>query len=143
VLLEGLEKKAALRRSNELSRRSRWMVIALMLINFMIPMLVAWLVGGLALKAGRTGAHVTTKASSHVLPLINIVIVPLISITSSLLYLKLRQMGGETLRETLEQFDDTDAPRARWQQRMRERLSGYTSHNRSRLGQSSDQSRLS
>ncbi|MDT7540335.1 MAG: eukaryotic-like serine/threonine-protein kinase [Acidobacteriota bacterium] len=142
VLLEGLEKKAALKRSNELSRRSRWMVVALLLINFLLPLLVAWLVGGLALKAGHTGAHITTKASPRLVQLLNIVIVPLISITSALLYLKLRQMGGETMRETLEQFDETDAPRARWQQRMRERLSGYTPQARSRVGQSSGPSKL-
>jgi serine/threonine protein kinase len=143
VLLEGLQKKAALKRSNELSRRSRWMVIALYLINFLLPVAIGGLVGGLTVKAGHTGAHITTKAAPRLLPFINIIIVPLISISSALLYLKLRQMGGETLRETLEQFDDPDAPRARWQQRMRERLSGYTPQSRSRLGQPSDQSKLS
>jgi serine/threonine protein kinase len=143
VLLEGLEKKAALRRSNELSRRSRWMVIALYLINMLLPIAVGALLGSLSVKAGRTGAHITTKASPRLFSLVNIVIVPLISITSALLYLKLRQMGGETMRETLEQFDDTDAPRARWQQRMRARLSGYTPQSRSRTGQPSDPSKLS
>jgi serine/threonine protein kinase len=141
VLLEGIEKKAARRRSNELSRRSRGMVVALLLINFLLPLLVAWLVGGLALKAGHTGAHITTKASPRLVSFLNIIIVPLISITSALLYLKLRQMGGETLGETLEQFDVPDAPRARWQQRMRERLTGYTPQSRSRLSQPSETSK--
>ncbi|MDT7603913.1 MAG: eukaryotic-like serine/threonine-protein kinase [Acidobacteriota bacterium] len=143
VLLEGLEKKAARRRSNELSKRSRWMVVELIVINFLLPAFVGWLVGGLKLKAGHTGAHITTKSSPYFVQLINIVIIPLISITSALLYLKLRQLGGETMRETLEQFDAPDAPRARWQQRMRERLSGYTPQSRSRLGQPSDPSKLS
>ncbi|MFL6230978.1 MAG: protein kinase domain-containing protein [Pyrinomonadaceae bacterium] len=143
VLLEGLQRKAALKRSNELSRRSRWMVIALYLINFLLPMAIGGLIGGLSVKAGHSGAHLTTKAAPRLLPFLNIVIVPLISITSALLYLKLRQMGGETLRETLEQFDDPEAPRARWQQRMRERLSGYTPQSRSRLSQPSEPSKLS
>jgi serine/threonine protein kinase len=133
VLLEGLEKKAALKRSNELSRRSRWMVISLYLINMLVPIAVGALVGGLSVKAGHTGAHITTKASPRLFSLVNILIVPLISITSALLYLKMRQMGGETLRETLEQFDETEAPRAHWQRRMRERLSGYTPQSRSRV----------
>jgi hypothetical protein len=140
VLLEGLEKKAARERSNELSKRARRMVVGLYLINFMIPVLVGWLVGGLKLQAGHTGAHITTKASPHLVQLVNIIIVPLISITTALLYLKLRRLGGETMRETLEQFDDPEAPRARWQQRMRERLSGYTP--RPRASQSSDQSKV-
>jgi serine/threonine protein kinase len=143
VLLEGLEKKAARQRSNELSRRARWMVVGLYLINFLLPMLVGALAGGLKLEAGHTGAHITTKARPHLVQLVNIIIVPLISITTALLYLKLRQMGGETMRETLEQFDETDAPRARWQQRMRERLSGYTPQARSRVNQSSGTSKPS
>jgi serine/threonine protein kinase len=142
VLLEGLEKKAARRRSNELSKRARWMVVELIGINFLLPLLVGWLVGGLKLKAGHAGAQITTKASPHLVQLINVVVVPLISITSALLYLKLRQLGGETMRETLEQFDDAEAPRARWQQRMRERLSGYTPQSRSRVGRPDDHSRL-
>jgi hypothetical protein len=142
VLLEGLEKKAARQRSNELSRRARWMVVGLYLINFLLPVLVGALSGGLKLEAGHRGAHLTTKASPHLVQLVNIVIVPLVSITTALLYLKLRQMGGETMRETLEQFDEADAPRARWQQRMRERLSGYTPQARSRVGQSSGPSKL-
>lgn len=142
VLLEGLQKKAALKRSNELSRRARWLVIALYLINFLLPITLGALVGGLSVKAGHRGAQITTKATPRVLPFLNIIIVPLISITSALLYLKLRQMGGETMRETLEQFDDRDAPRARWQQRMRERLTGYTPQSRSRVAQSDEQSKL-
>jgi serine/threonine protein kinase len=126
VLLEGLERKAALRRSNELSRRSRWMVIGLYAVNFVLPMVIGALAGGLALKAGRSGAHVAAKASPRIVSLLNVVIVPLISITTALLYLKLRQMGGEILRDVLERFEDDDAPRPHWQRRMRERLSGYT-----------------
>jgi hypothetical protein len=143
VLLEGLQKKAAMRRSNELSRRSRWMVIALYMINFLLPITLGALVGGLSVKAGHAGAHITTKATPRLIPFLNIIIVPLISITSALLYLKLRQMGGETMRETLEQFDATDAPRSRWQQRMRERLTGYTPQARSRVNQSTGTSKPS
>jgi hypothetical protein len=42
-------------------------------------------------------------------------------------------MGGETMRETLAQFEEVEPPRSRWQQLMRERLSARTSQNRPRL----------
>jgi hypothetical protein len=52
--------------------------------------------------------------------------VPLLSITTALLYLRLRQIGGETFKETLEQFENIEAPRTKWQQRMRKRLTLHT-----------------
>src|SRR5436305_10589928 len=39
ILMEGLEKRAALKRANELSRRSRRTVIALLLINFAMQLI--------------------------------------------------------------------------------------------------------
>ncbi|HLL74907.1 MAG TPA: protein kinase [Pyrinomonadaceae bacterium] len=195
VLLEGLTKKAARQRANELSRRSRRSVVALLLINMAVPMAIGAVVGGMSIRAnrggesnvsaapdpggvkvststGRGGVRVTRtegdapaggeagsgaagdanegqgaageseggeskagasrrprrrvdlsgKAASHALSLLNIIVVPLISITTALLYLRLRLMGGETMRDTLAQFEEFEPPRTRWQQRMRERL---------------------
>jgi hypothetical protein len=52
--------------------------------------------------------------------------VPLISIVPALLYLKMRQLGGETLGSALAQMEDVDTNRSEWQQRMRTRLSLHT-----------------
>jgi hypothetical protein len=42
---------------------------------------------------------------------------------TALLYFKTRQSGGETMNNLLEQFEEeTDRPRSRWQERVRERL---------------------
>ncbi len=183
VLVEGLSKKDALRRSNELSRRSRRSVIALLMINLLLPMIIGAVVGGMSVRADRNGINVSSqsdpggvnvststnqsgvrvvtgeggggdaakgtpgaaekprskeaslarKGLGHIISLSNIFIVPLISITVALLYLKLRQMGGETMRETLAQFEEVEPPRSRWQRLMRERLSARTSQNRPRL----------
>jgi len=166
VLIEGLTKKAALRRSDELSRRSRRSVIALLAINMALPIILGAAVGGLSVgvdvpgeergkaRAERGGVNVSTKtgqsgvsitrtdgggeaagegdrkketsirkqAGSHLISLLNIFVVPLVSITTALLYLRLRQMGGETMRDALAQFEEVEPPRTRWQQRMRERL---------------------
>ena len=47
---------------------------------------------------------------------------PLSSIITALLYLKTRQAGGESLKELLTQFEETDRPQKRWQLRLKEKL---------------------
>ena len=128
VLMEGLEKRAALKRANELSRRSRRTVIALLLIQLTLPFIIGAIVGFLTFKMKGGDLHINagSKSLGHFAPLFNIITVPLISITTALLYLKMRQLGGETFKETLEQFENVEAPRSRWQQRMRRRLTVNT-----------------
>jgi hypothetical protein len=124
VLMEGLEKRDALKRANELSRRSRRTVIALLFIQLTLPFIMGAIVGFLSfkMKGGNLQIKGGSQALGHFAPLFNIITVPLLSITTALLYLKMRQLGGETFKETLEQFDNVEAPRTRWQQRMRHRL---------------------
>jgi serine/threonine protein kinase len=128
VLMEGLEKRAALTRANELSRRSRRTVIALLLIQLTLPFIIGAIVGFLSfkMKGGDVKIDFGSKALGHFAPLFNIVTVPLLAITTALLYLKMRQLGGETFKDTLEQFENVEAPRTRWQQRMRRRLTVNT-----------------
>jgi serine/threonine protein kinase len=136
ILMEGLEKRAALKRANELSRRSRRTVIALLLINFILPIIINGIFTLISIAAIIVGARMNPqmavrlsqffKAASHFTQLFNIIVVPLISITTALLYLKMRQIGGETFKETLEQFENIEAPRTKWQQLMRKRLTMHT-----------------
>jgi len=134
VLMEGLEKRAALARANELSRRSRRTVIALLLINFLLPMLMGAIVGFFSVKMKGGNLHIDSQSGSQIAArlatLFNIVTVPLVSITTALLYLKMRQIGGETFKETVEQLENVEAPRSKWQQRMRQRLTLHTTGNR-------------
>jgi hypothetical protein len=44
------------------------------------------------------------------------------AIIVALLYLKTRQAGGESLQDLLAKFEDTDRPRKKWQERVRQRL---------------------
>jgi len=44
------------------------------------------------------------------------------SIVPALLYLKMRQLGGETLSTALAQIEDVEGERSEWQRRMRSRL---------------------
>jgi len=51
-----------------------------------------------------------------------IFVLPLMSIVPALLYLKMRQLGGETLNEVMAQIEEVEGARSHWQQRMRTRL---------------------
>jgi hypothetical protein len=55
---------------------------------------------------------------------------PLMSIVPALLYLKMRQLGGEDLTDTLTGIEEADDQRSEWQQRMRTRLSLHPSRGR-------------
>ncbi|HKP48278.1 MAG TPA: serine/threonine-protein kinase [Pyrinomonadaceae bacterium] len=126
VLVEGLEKKAARRRSRELASRSWRTMIIVWFLQFLIPITVSMLIGRIRVSAAPAGP----KAGMHMqeiykqlASLINIVVVPLVSIVSALLYLKMRQLGGETLSSALAQIEEVDRRQSQWRDRMRSRLS--------------------
>jgi serine/threonine protein kinase len=127
VLIEGLEKKAALKRARELASRSWRTVIIVSILQILIPMVVSLLVGRVKIGIGadlpRNSA--TRQIYQQVLGLVNIFIVPFISIVPALLYLKMRQLGGEPISAALSQFEEVDESRE-WQRRMRTRLSLHT-----------------
>lgn len=61
--------------------------------------------------------------------LVNVLLLPLQIVSTSftviivaLLYLKTRQAGGESLQDLLSKFEETDQPRKKWQERVRQRL---------------------
>ncbi len=128
VLMEGLEKKAALKRARELAARSWRTVIIIVLLQFLIPICVSILLGRIGVTTNNNGdLHVANRSMSQQIyqqlsGLVNIFIVPLASIVSALLYLKMRQLGGETLSAALDQIEDIDVERSQWQKRMRTRL---------------------
>jgi serine/threonine protein kinase len=124
VLLEGLEKKAARLRARQLASRSWRTIIIVTLLQFVIPMVVSALLGRFNFSANKANQGlVVHKSYQHLSGLLNIVIAPLISIVPALVYLKMRQLGGEPLGELLTQIENVDANRSQWQQRMRSRLS--------------------
>jgi serine/threonine protein kinase len=127
VMMEGLKGRAALKRSKALVKRSRRTVILILLFQWAIPAFTASVVGallsmGLKLSKMPHAPLLSTRITAIIIVALNALIVPLIATLTALLYLKTRQIGGETLREALSQFEEEDAPRAKWQMRMRERL---------------------
>lgn len=131
VLIEGLEKKAAMRRARELASRSWRTVIIVSLLQIVIPLIVSLLVGRISIRVSGEGKpskpSVEHQIYQQLSGLVNIVIIPLMSIVPALLYLKMRQLGGETLASALAQIEEAEDRAAGWQQRMRTRLSLHTS----------------
>jgi serine/threonine protein kinase len=127
VLIEGLEKKAALKRSRELASRSWRTVIIVSILQIVIPMCVSLLVGRIRFGSGQLSRDsLWHQISQQLLGLVNIFVIPLMSIVPALLYLKMRQLGGESLSAALAQIEDEEGAKSEWQQRMRTRLNLHT-----------------
>jgi serine/threonine protein kinase len=133
VLMEGLEKKAARKRAVKLASRSWRTIIIVTLLQFIIPVVFSALLGKLTVvQKTSTGLHVTNRSMSgqiyqQLTGLVNIFIVPLLSIVPALLYLKMRQLGGESLADAMAGIEEAEDRSSQWQQRMRTRLTMLTS----------------
>lgn len=126
VLVEGLEKKAALRRARELASRSWRTVIIVSVLQFAIPVVISSLAGTATVRIQKGTGSPLVKVSQQFSGLINIFVLPLMSIVPALLYLKMRQFGGESLSDALAQIEDVRDVESAWRQRMRTRLSLHT-----------------
>ncbi|MEO6393711.1 MAG: hypothetical protein ABIP75_17805, partial [Pyrinomonadaceae bacterium] len=119
---------AALRRSFQLTRRSKRTVVATFSLQFLVPIVVAGFTGGfLALVIKVLKIQNGPDLLNLVFPLVwlpaQILLGSIASVITALLYLKTRQAGGEPIRTLLRDMEDSDRPHAQWQRRMRERLS--------------------
>jgi hypothetical protein len=130
VLMEGLEKKAALKRARALAARSWRTIILAMLIQFLVPALVGGVIGALIGASNSGHVRVSIKITGQLSSLVNIFVLPLLAIVPALLYLKMRQFGGETLNDVMAQIEEVEGARSHWQQRMRTRLIANTPHSR-------------
>ena len=126
VLVEGLEKKAARQRAQELAARSWRTVIIVSILQFVIPLVISSLFSALVVKVQKDTGNPHVKISQQLSGLINIFILPLMSIVPALLYLRMRQFGGESLSDALAQVEDVRDVNSAWRQRMRTRLSLHT-----------------
>jgi hypothetical protein len=124
VLMEGLEGKPALKRARALASRSWRTIILAMLIQFCVPAIVGTFIGfllGMNTNAAHTHAW-RVKLTGQAAQLINIFVLPLLAIVPALLYLKMRQFGGETLNDVMSQLEGLEGAKSLWQQRMRTKL---------------------
>ena len=122
VLMEGLEKKAARQRARALASRSWRTIILAMLVQILVPAIIGGIVGAITGASTKRGGGRTVKILTDAANLMNIFVLPLLSIVPALLYLKMRQFGGETLTDVMAQLEEMEGSKSRWQQRMRSRL---------------------
>lgn len=124
VLIEGLQGKAAMRRARELASRSWRTIIIVCVLQIVIPMIVSAIVGRVKFVVNGPKNSLSQQLYQQAIALVNIFIVPLIAIVPALLYIKMKQLGGEQLTAALTQIEEVDASeRSAWQQRMRTRVS--------------------
>lgn len=126
VLIEGLQGKAAMRRARELASRSWKTMIVVGILQFLIPAIVSSFVGFMAGRSKVEKNSVSAQAFQQFVDLANIFVMPLISIVPALLYVKMRQLGGESLAGVWTQIEEGEGKQSSWQQRMRTRLSLHT-----------------
>ncbi len=129
VLMEGLEGKAALKRARELASRSWRTIIFVSLVQFIVPTIVNLIMVRLIGVSREVNVTPHVKVTAQFTQLTTIFVLPLMSIVPALLYLKMRQLGGETLNEVMAQIEEVEGARSNWQQRMRTRLTMHTSLN--------------
>lgn len=127
VLIEGLEKKAAMRRARELASRSWRTIIIVTILQILIPSIINGVLGVLVGQSlSEKSESLSRRVFSQILNLNQIFVLPLMSIVPALLYIKMRQLGGEPLSASLAQIEESEGERSEWQQRMRTRLSLHT-----------------
>ncbi|HEX8638320.1 MAG TPA: protein kinase, partial [Pyrinomonadaceae bacterium] len=185
VMMEDVRGFAALKRSNQLVKRSYKTALGIMIIHFVLPLLLSGIVAAAAnslvdidepekkavpgkfnvtvngeelpleksseanesaakssdnaeTKTAKTGAAEKPSEEERKMrraimtgkeALFQILWIPLSilfssfsAVTFALLYLKTRLAGGESWADLLKQFETTDRPHSKWQQRVRERL---------------------
>lgn len=136
VIMEQHGVRGTLRRSRTLSGRAFWTALVITVVQFALPVLVwrAAVTTDFTLRLNddfspkEFGFNFSMSKWSSLYQLLNVFVTPLTAIMASLLYLKTRRAGGESLRDTSDQFEALDIPRSKWQARMKSRWTTHTSH---------------
>lgn len=127
VMMENLKGRDALKRSSALVKRSTRTVIGTLLLQWFIPLLISTITVSVLIILFKDAEipnrkEIAGRITSIISVFLNTFFIPFIATTNALLYLKTRRMGGETLKEALDRFEEENAPRTQWQTRIRERL---------------------
>jgi hypothetical protein len=125
VLIENLSGKDAMKRARALASRSWRTIIIVTGLQIIIPAIIGALLGAI-IGTSRLRATFTSQIFQQIFKLANIFIAPLVSIVPALLYVKMRQLGGEPLTAVLAHIEEGESASRVWQQRMRTRLSLHT-----------------
>ena len=135
--------RGTLRRSRTLSRRALGTVLVITLVQFALPVLIwrAAVTTDFTLQFNddyspkQIGFNFSMSGGSALYQLLNVFVTPVTAIMASLLYLKTRKAGGESLRDASDQFEAFDIPRSKWQALMKSRWSTTTGHKETQKAQ--------
>lgn len=133
VIMEERGVRDTLKRSRSLSRRALGTALVITLVQFALPVLVwrAALTTNFMLQfhddysLKQIGFNFSMSGWSGLYHFLNVFVTPLTAIMASLLYLKTRKAGGESLQDASNQFEALDIPRSKWQAQMKSR---WTTH---------------
>ncbi len=121
MMMENLSGWGAMKRARLLAKRSSRSVVFVVLIQFGIPFVISFITGiqmALITKHSSLGVELLKILSESATILSNIFALPLVAIMTALLYLKSRQAGGESLKETLAEFEEEEKLYSDWQTRL-------------------------
>ncbi len=130
VVMEGTGVRASLRRSRQLVWRAPATAVVITLLQSALPVAV-WMAAvtmsftfrtGTGWQPKELGFSFSVSGRSVLWQLLNVLVVPLAGVMTSLLYLRMRHFGAESLRDTAAVFETLSLPRSRWEARLRTRL---------------------
>jgi len=120
VLMEGLEGRDALLRARVLRDRSRSMIAVAMVFQLFLPFGVDRVLGRVFGVNDDAEWSVEMEIGSQLISLTGVLVLPLLAIVPALLYLKMRQLGGETSTEVMALIESGE-PGRQWERKMRSR----------------------
>jgi serine/threonine protein kinase len=135
LMVEGTGIRATLKRTRQLVSRERISALVITVLQFALPLLV-WRAAITTHFVFRLDENWNPKElsfnfsmSSGSIPyqLLNIFVTPLTAIMISLLYLKTRRAGGESLKDVAAGLELVDLPRSKWEMQLRSRGSSLKS----------------
>src|SRR5439155_21002168 len=106
ILMERCEQTATLKRARSPSARSRRTILIAMCVQLLVPEIVGSIMRALTGATTHEKHGLRVKIASQAAGLINIFVLALLSIVPALLYLKMRQVGGETLNDVMAQIEE-------------------------------------
>jgi hypothetical protein len=125
MMMEGLSTFAAMRRAQQLASRVWRTMLFIVILQFGVPLFISWSTGleiAAVAKMDNGNKKVFQDIGDFTSILLNLMVVPLTSIMTALLYLKARQAGGESVKETLNQFEEEENLKSDWQSRLHRSL---------------------
>jgi serine/threonine protein kinase len=143
VIMEGLQGRAAMKRAAELAARKRGTVTILLFvfccyaflfstIFFLLAGAFGWLLTGEFFHSLVLALHsklfIYTSLTCQIL--LGILIDPIIAIELAMIYFKTCQAGGESIKDTLGQFEEKLLPNSGWQARIQDRIRRQINSNR-------------